>query len=82
MLFIQFRSHLVPCYSFGENELFGQYDNPVGSKTRRFQETFKKLSGFSPPFVHGRGIFNYNFGIMPFRKPITTIGNSCFSICT
>ena len=55
-----------------------QYDNPVGSKTRQFQEFFKRALGFSPPFVHGRGIFNYNFGIMPFRKPITTIGMNCF----
>ncbi|CAG2118807.1 unnamed protein product [Medioppia subpectinata] len=29
--------------------------------------------GFSPPMFHGRGIFQYNIGILPFRKPITTV---------
>jgi len=66
-------SHLVPCFSFGENELFNQAENPVGSKTRIFQDVFKKIFSYSPPFVYGRGVFNYNFGLMPFRRPVTTV---------
>ncbi|KAK2166653.1 hypothetical protein LSH36_37g13045 [Paralvinella palmiformis] len=64
---------LVPVYTFGENDLFAQVDNPEGSVIRTFQENFKKLFGFAPPFYHGRGIFNYNFGLLPHRKPIYTV---------
>lgn len=30
--------------------------------------------GVSPAFFYGRGVFNYTFGFIPFRHPITTIG--------
>ncbi|CAH1792021.1 unnamed protein product [Owenia fusiformis] len=66
-------SSLVPVYSFGENDVFYQADNPKGSKLRQFQEMFKRLFGFSPPLFHGRGVFNYSFGFLPFRTPINTI---------
>jgi len=64
---------LVPVFSFGENDLFKQADNPLGSGLRHFQETFKKFFGFAPPLFYGRGIFNYTLGLIPFRKPIYTI---------
>lgn len=64
---------LVPCYSFGENDLYEQADNPKGSKVRAFQEKWKKMFGFSLPLFYGRGIFNYSYGIMPHRRPITTV---------
>jgi len=64
---------LVPVFSFGENELFDQVDNPEGSALRKFQMKFKAVTGFSPPLFHGRGIFNYNFGILPYRRPINTV---------
>lgn len=64
---------LVPVFSFGENDLFYQADNPRGSYLRTFQESFKRIFGFSPPLFHGRGIFNYTFGILPFRKPVHTV---------
>lgn len=31
------------------------------------QTTLKNLFGISPPIFHGRGVFNYNFGLLPFR---------------
>jgi len=64
---------LVPVFSFGENDLFLQVDNPEGSKLRKFQQGFKQTFGFSPPLFHGRGIFNYNLGLMPFRKPMHAV---------
>jgi len=64
---------IVPVYSFGENDLFKQADNPAGSGLRHFQETFKKIFGFAPPLFYGRGIFNYTLGLLPFRKPINTV---------
>ncbi len=61
-------------FSFGENDLFCQANNPDGSNLRRFQEFVKHIFGISPPLFHGRGIFNYTFGLVPFRKPVHTVG--------
>ncbi|KAJ9051069.1 diacylglycerol O-acyltransferase 1 [Entomophthora muscae] len=64
---------LVPVFGFGENQLFDQADNSVGSWTRDFQTRIKRTFGFTLPFFHGRGIFNYNFGLLPHRQPLTVI---------
>jgi len=64
---------LVPVFSFGENEVYLQAENPEGSRIRAIQDRFKVIFGFSPPLFHGRGMFNYNLGLLPFRKPITTV---------
>ncbi|XP_006819589.1 2-acylglycerol O-acyltransferase 2-A-like [Saccoglossus kowalevskii] len=66
-------AHLVPVYSFGESDLYTQVDNPEGSKVRCVQNFMQKLMGFAIPFFHGRGIFNYNFGLLPHRHPINTV---------
>ena len=60
-------------YSFGENDLFTQLPNPEGSRLRRFQDFLTNMLGFSPPVFHGRGVFNYTFGLLPFRRPINTV---------
>jgi len=64
---------LVPVYTFGENDLYLQAPNPSGSWTRDFQVMVKNLCGFSPPLFHGRGVLNYTFGLMPYRKPVHTV---------
>lgn len=64
---------LVPCFSFGENDVFKQMGNTHGSKLRIFQYWFKRLTTYSPPLYYGRGIFNYTFGYLPFRRPIDTV---------
>ncbi|XP_066477000.1 2-acylglycerol O-acyltransferase 1 [Tiliqua scincoides] len=67
---------LVPVYSFGENELFKQIANPKGSWLRSLQEKLQKVMGFALPLFHGRGIFQYSFGMIPYRTPIhTVVGN-------
>ncbi|XP_033127051.1 2-acylglycerol O-acyltransferase 2-A-like isoform X2 [Anneissia japonica] len=66
-------AHLVPVYSFGETDIYDQLPNPEGSKLRKFQIMMTKIMGFAPPIFHGRGIFNYTLGIVPYRKPINTI---------
>lgn len=66
-------THLVPCFGFHENEIYNQLANPKESLTRTIQERFKKVFGISPPLFYGRGIFNYTFGLMPFRKPLVTV---------
>ncbi|KAK7067306.1 hypothetical protein SK128_003165 [Halocaridina rubra] len=64
---------LVPIYSFGENEIYDQFSNPPGSLTRRLQCAFQKTFGFAPLIFFGRGVFQYFFGIVPYRKPICTV---------
>ncbi|XP_030072773.1 2-acylglycerol O-acyltransferase 1 [Microcaecilia unicolor] len=66
-------AHLVPVFSFGENELFQQVANPKGSVLRTVQERLQKIMGFALPLFHARGIFQYSFGLIPYRKPIHTV---------
>lgn len=74
LLFCPVSASLVPVFSFGENELFKQINNPEGSWLRIAQEKLKKSTGFTLPLCYARGIFQYNFGLVPYRKPIYTIG--------
>ncbi|XP_006875487.1 PREDICTED: 2-acylglycerol O-acyltransferase 2 [Chrysochloris asiatica] len=64
---------LVPMFSFGENELFNQVNNPPGSWLRWVQNHLQQVMGISLPLFHGRGIFQYSFGLLPYRRPITTV---------
>ncbi|XP_022098754.1 2-acylglycerol O-acyltransferase 1-like isoform X2 [Acanthaster planci] len=64
---------LVPVYSFGETDIFEQVANPEGSLLRKIQTRLTKTIGFAPPVFHGRGIFNYSIGLLPFRRPIHTV---------
>jgi Diacylglycerol acyltransferase len=34
----------------------------------------KKLTGFTIPLVWARGVFNYDFGLMPWRHEINIVG--------
>ncbi|GFY64037.1 2-acylglycerol O-acyltransferase 1 [Trichonephila inaurata madagascariensis] len=64
---------LVPVFAFGENDIYLQMDNPQGSLLRQIQEKIKSFMGFSTPLIRGRGMFQYNYGLLPYRKPITVI---------
>ncbi|XP_042201488.1 2-acylglycerol O-acyltransferase 2 [Callorhinchus milii] len=66
-------AHLVPVFSFGENELFDQVPNPQGSWLRGLQDRLQRLVGLSLPLFHARGIFQYSFGLMPYRQPVNTV---------
>lgn len=67
---------LVPTFSFGENDLFEQVSNPKGSWLRRLQHRLQQVMGVSLPLFHARGIFQYSFGLVPYRRPIYTVGKS------
>jgi 2-acylglycerol O-acyltransferase 2 len=41
----------------------------------------KKLTGFTTPVVWARGVFNYDFGLMPWRHEIHTVG-TIQSLCS
>ncbi|XP_046876535.1 2-acylglycerol O-acyltransferase 2 [Hypomesus transpacificus] len=66
-------AHLVPVFSFGENELFDQVENHRGTWLRWIQEKLQGIMGISLPIFHARGVFQYSFGLMPYRKPINTV---------
>ncbi|CAN8021047.1 unnamed protein product [Ixodes persulcatus] len=70
---LQHGASLVPVLSFGENELFVQASNPEGTLLRRCQAWLTRRFGFAPPIFHGRGVFQYSCGWLPFRKPIVTV---------
>ena len=61
---------LVPVFSFGENEVYDQVENPSGSLLRKIQDRLQRKMGFAMPLFKGRGVFQYTFGFMPQRKPI------------
>ncbi|KAL3971501.1 hypothetical protein ACER0C_027020 [Sarotherodon galilaeus] len=70
---MEYGAHLVPVFSFGENEVYDQVENPRGTWLRWLQENLQKIMGVSLPLFHARGIFQYSFGLMPYRKPINTV---------
>lgn len=61
---------LVPVFAFGENDIYAQLANEKGTTLHTFQKRFQGLFGFTLPLFHGRGIFNYHLGLLPFRHPI------------
>lgn len=72
-LALRFGRPLVPVFNFGEHFLYNQAPNPKGSLLRKFQNWFKDTISFSPPIFYGRGIFQYNFGLVPYRKPLNIV---------
>ena len=64
---------LVPTFGFGEAFIYDQLNNPEGSLLRKFQDYLQNIVGFAPVLFFGRGVFQYNFGIVPHRKPLTVV---------
>jgi 2-acylglycerol O-acyltransferase 2 len=72
-LAVETGADLVPVLSFGENDIYEQL-NPVDHpRLHKFQLFFKKLTGFTTPVFHARGVFNYDVGIMPYRRPMNIV---------
>ncbi|XP_048719562.1 diacylglycerol O-acyltransferase 2 isoform X2 [Caretta caretta] len=71
---LQHGAHLVPAFSFGENDLFRQVVFEEGSWMRGIQKRFQKLVGFAPCVFYGRGLTSiHSRGFLPYPKPITTV---------
>ncbi|EIW66087.1 hypothetical protein TREMEDRAFT_15209, partial [Tremella mesenterica DSM 1558] len=67
---------LVPVFSFGENDVGSNGSGTGNDKTSmlyKLQRKFQKKFGFTLPLFYGRGLFNYNYGLMPFRHPIVVV---------
>lgn len=61
-------NQIMQVIAFGETNVYDQVDNPKGSLIRTFQDFFQKYASFAPPFFHGRGVLQYDFGILPHRR--------------
>eukprot|EP01063_Lacrimia_lanifica_P020909 TRINITY_DN2817_c0_g1_i2.p1 TRINITY_DN2817_c0_g1~~TRINITY_DN2817_c0_g1_i2.p1 ORF type:complete len:487 (+),score=168.11 TRINITY_DN2817_c0_g1_i2:76-1536(+) len=63
---------VVPCWTFGETSLF---DNAAATSPRvsKVLRAMQKYLTFAPLMVHGRGVFNYSFGVVPYRRPVTSV---------
>jgi len=73
---IQHGADLVPVFSFGENDIYQQMPNEKGTTVYALQKKFQSVFGFTLPLFHGRGLLNYNLGLMPYRRRIVSvIGN-------
>ncbi|KAL7280647.1 hypothetical protein ACG7TL_005586 [Trametes sanguinea] len=70
---IQHGADLVPVFSFGENDIFQQMPNEKGTTLYNLQKKFQNVFGFTLPLFHGRGLLNYNLGLMPYRKRIVAV---------
>ncbi|GME62758.1 Diacylglycerol acyltransferase [Neofusicoccum parvum] len=64
---------LVPVLCFGENELYEQLNPAEHPRVHRAQLLVKKLMGFTVPLFHARGVFNYDVGMMPYRRPLNIV---------
>jgi 2-acylglycerol O-acyltransferase 2 len=64
---------LVPVLSFGENDIYDQVDTESHPYIHKFQMLVKKFLGFTVPIFHARGVFNYDVGMMPYRRPINIV---------
>ena len=64
---------LVPTLAFGENELYDQVQTELHPIMHKMQLIAKKVLGFTVPLFHARGVFNYDIGLMPYRRPVNVV---------
>ncbi|KAJ8069892.1 hypothetical protein OCU04_000303 [Sclerotinia nivalis] len=64
---------LVPVLAFGENDLYDQFSADSHPRIHKFQLLVKNLMGFTIPLFHARGVFNYDVGLMPYRRPLNIV---------
>ncbi|XP_070159400.1 diacylglycerol O-acyltransferase 2 [Polyergus mexicanus] len=67
---------IVPVFSFGETDLYDQVYSPEGSTLRRIQNYIRNFIGLAPVIFSGRGFFQYSFGLIPKRLPVTVVVGS------
>lgn len=72
-LAIRAGADLVPTLAFGENELYDQVAPEQHPFIHKVQLVIKKVLGFTVPLFHARGVFNYDYGLMPYRRPVNVV---------
>lgn len=70
---LQNGTSIVPVISFGESNLYDLIDYKPGSLVRFIQDTIKQYTYVAPIHFNGRGLLQYNFGLLPKRHPVTTV---------
>ncbi|KAF5009028.1 hypothetical protein FDECE_4715 [Fusarium decemcellulare] len=64
---------LVPVIGFGENDLYDQLSPKTHPIVHKMQIIFLKVFKFTVPALHGRGVLNYDVGLMPYRRPVNIV---------
>lgn len=72
-LAIRTGADLVPVLSFGENDLYEQVHPDQHPIIHKLQMLVKNTMGFTIPLFHARGVFNYDVGLMPYRRPLNVV---------
>ncbi|KAG9253512.1 diacylglycerol acyltransferase-domain-containing protein [Emericellopsis atlantica] len=66
-------SDLVPVLAFGENDLYDQLSPKTHPLVHKIQMFVLKVFKFTVPALHGRGVLNYDVGLMPYRRPVNIV---------
>ena len=66
-------TNLVPVFAFGEVNCYNVLNTEEDSTLGKMQLWFKENFGFTIPIFYARGLFNYDFGLLPFRAPINVV---------
>ncbi|KAF7548251.1 hypothetical protein G7046_g8744 [Stylonectria norvegica] len=64
---------LVPVIGFGENDLYDQLSPKTHPRVHKLQMFVLKAFKFTIPALHGRGLLNYDVGMMPYRRPVNIV---------
>lgn len=64
---------LVPVMGFGENDLYDQLSPKTHPLVHKIQMFTLKVFKFTLPALHGRGLLNYDVGLMPYRRPVNVV---------
>lgn len=72
-LAIRSGADLVPVLAFGENDLYDVISSESHPLVHKGQMLVKKVLGFTVPLFHARGVFNYDVGLMPYRRPLNVV---------
>ena len=72
-LAIRTGADLVPVLAFGENELYDQVSPSSHPAIHKMQLLLKRCLGFTIPLFHARGVFNYDVGLLPYRRPLNIV---------
>lgn len=65
--------NLVPTFAFGEADVYDISIPKPGSLGYKFQQWMKRTFAFTIPFFSARGVFIYDFGLLPYRNPIDIV---------
>ena len=63
----------MPVLAFGENDLYDQVQPDAHPGIYKAQMAMKRALGFTVPLFHARGVFNYDYGMMPYRRALNVV---------